>query len=99
MGESNMSATKYWSIWAGFATSCLLTWPLHHFWLGSLELTMVLQLFLGLINIFLGIWLWNVSHRKLIVGAPIVVGILIGQWWWLSMLLILASFKFNGFAP
>ncbi|HEY1772041.1 MAG TPA: hypothetical protein VGH91_02485 [Gammaproteobacteria bacterium] len=88
---------KYWLIWVGFGVTCLLTWPLHHFWLGSLALSNTLSFFLGLINIFLGVWLWRLSRRKFVVGAPILIGLMIGQWWWLEIFLMLMIWSINGF--
>lgn len=102
MTESTMeiSASKYSLLWAGFAITVLLSYPIYHLWWGiGWELGKVLELTLCSANAALTIWLWVTSRRKAIVALPILSGFVVVQWWWLQLFVLLAFFSIRGFAP
>ena len=69
--------------------SWILTLPIYHLTQSSLALTCLL----------LGIWIVVNNRFAFVTIALTALGFIVGQWWMLEGMLMIAIWKINGFAP
>jgi hypothetical protein len=84
--------------WSGFWASVAATWATYHFgWM--LHTYFVWLSVAAVLSLALGLWvLWLVHFRRAAV-VLVVLGLLVGQWWFWQLLLIMTFWRIRGFAP
>jgi hypothetical protein len=87
------------SIWVPFVLISVLTPVINHNWAWRLSGRWTLRFSLGLLALFFAaLVLWRVGPKPWAVAA-VIIGLLVGQWWFFETAIILAFFKWRGFAP
>jgi uncharacterized membrane protein YqgA involved in biofilm formation len=90
--------SKILATWAPFALASLLTViAVRTAWALSGYLTLLSCL--GLLSLFFGIRVLRHTGLKLWPIVIVVCGLLVGQWWFLEMTVVMVGWKVNGFAP
>lgn len=92
-----MKANNY-ILWIAFCFTSVLTWGVK----SSLWMTHFYNLILaicGIASIFLGLTLIVLSRFSWRSTILVVLGLLIGQWWFIQLCAVLLIWRFRGFAP
>ena len=93
-----MTARAAFQAWAPFAaTVCITLLVRMTMWSSSYYYVMLSSC--AILSLVLGMYaLWRVGIKPWSV-ALVVVGLIVGQWWFFEMALMFAFWKWRGFAP
>lgn len=93
-----MNTKKQAVVWVAFWLSAVLTWIVYSaLWMKGWYYLALSAL--GIISLFLGIGILATKGRTRRSIILIVLGLVIGQWWLIEMLIAQAIWSIRGFAP
>jgi uncharacterized membrane protein YqgA involved in biofilm formation len=86
------------SIWAPFVLASAITMGIGQ-WGWALSSRWTLLQCCGLLSVFFGIVVvWRTRPKRWPIAA-VALGLFVGQWWFVEMLIVFAFWKWRGFAP
>jgi hypothetical protein len=94
----NVGVTTTAVAWLSFWASVVAAWLTNHFaWM--LQVWFLWLILTAALSVASGVWVLRLTHFRRAAVALVVLGLLIGQWWLLKLLLLVVFFKIRGFAP
>lgn len=85
-------------VWAAFLLSVILTWIVYFgAWMaGSYYLILSI---LGIISVLAGLWVLIANRFAWRSVILVVLGLVIGQWWFIELMAVQIIWTLKGFAP